>query len=64
MERNFFDYMCDVLIVLMVLLGIASLIGGIITGNWHCFVMAAIPVYFVIIRYREYKDNKKEKRNG
>lgn len=46
--------------VCFLLLGLASIIGGIITGKWHCFLLAAMTAVLPCVWY--YEDKKEREK--
>lgn len=48
------------LMMIFVLLGVTSIIGGIITGKWHCFFIGAMALVLPYVWYVEdYKSKGK-----
>ena len=48
------------IVVIMLLLGVVSIAGGIVTGMWHCFLIGGMMLALAYVWYNEeYKDKRK-----
>lgn len=49
-----------VIVAVMLLLGVASIVGGIMTGMWHCFLISGMTLVLAYAWYNEeYKGKRK-----
>lgn len=57
---NFFRYQEMFLMVVMAILGIVSIIGGIVEGKPHCFIVAAIALGLAALWLVDDRQKRKE----
>lgn len=58
-----FDIMEIAIIAVIVLVGIASIIGGIVSGMWHCFLIGGMCTALAYAWYAERKEDGLWKKN-
>lgn len=59
-----FDIMEGALMTVIALLGLTSIIGGIVTGMWHCFLIGGMCMALIYAWYTEHKEDVKwQKKN-
>lgn len=53
-----FDIVEIAIMTVIVLLGIASFIGGIVSGMWHCFLIGGMCTALAYVWHSERKEDK------